>query len=133
MCCLELRDHAVAAALVPGDRRQVSPDADVHTVKIEDEVEYSTRVPIVPIEMTRIFSPRVPLFIYKYPLIRSRIGCGKYRRRPIRNRAGDLGDMRLIKSIQRVLDIDRLAPVGRPPVDECLQAALHLHFQPDAP
>jgi hypothetical protein len=94
MCCLELRDHAVAAALVPG---QGTGDrfhhADVHTVKIE--VEYSTRVPIVPIEMTRKFSPRVPLFIYKYPLIRSRIGCGKYRRRPIRNRAGDLGDMRL--------------------------------------
>ena len=132
MCCLELRDHAVAAALVPGQARgDRFHHADVHTVKIE--VEYSTRVPIVPIEMTRIFSPRVPLFIYKYPLIRSRIGCGKCRRRGIRNRAGDLGDMLLIKSIQRVLDIDRLAPVGRPPVDECLQAALHLHFQPDAP
>jgi len=82
MCCLELRDHAVAAALVPGQATGFTRRRDVHTVKIE--VEYSTRVPIVPIEMTRIFSPRVPLFIYKYPLIRSRIGCGKYRRRPER-------------------------------------------------
>ena len=56
MCCLELRDHAVAArpGAWTGDRFH---HADVHTVKIE--VEYSTRVPIVPIEMTRIFSPRV--------------------------------------------------------------------------
>lgn len=131
MCGLELREHAVAAAL---DRRQVTTRTCI-TAYGENEVEYGTRTDL-PIEMTRLFSPRVPLFIYKYPLIRSRIGCGKSSRRPIRNRynrAGDLGDMRLIKSIQRVLDIDRLAPVGRPPVDECLQAALHLHFQPDAP
>jgi hypothetical protein len=47
MCCLGLRDHAVATALVPGQATGFTSRTCIVTVKIE--VEYSTRVPIVPI------------------------------------------------------------------------------------